>query len=470
MGATVALIPVQTEMVAEDIAARLVQSKAKLLVTNAALLSMAEVASVLAGIVPIISMDKADPHTLCLDEFLKHGDPAVSTFELTSVEDTACMPAFINRTSGSTGKMKSVMTTHAHYIATMEGTLHTVPDDVDSSGDTWLSTLSLGFFINAKLLMSLNILLGIPVFLMRQPLNEYSSEIIKRQGVSFLFVTPPVAASLAKSSLSPEDTSSVKWLLSAGAPMSENLRSGLCAKFPAANLTLEWATSETMLITMQYGPASKRPGSSGTLVHGMQARVIDTETGADLGANQLGELLVRNKLARFQGYKDDAVANRAFDSEGFFHTDDYGYIDEHYNVYIIDRLKEMLRVGSGYGSRVSATELENVLYEHPAVASVVVVGVHSEELAVDLPTAFIKLQETHKDAYVLDLLKEIEDYGRRHLKGLKSLTGGAYFVDQYPTTGFKVNRQALKRAAKKNLKNQADHMSTRTLNFTINAY
>ena len=60
---------------------------------------------------------------------------------------------------------------------------------------------------------------------------------------------------------------------------------------------------------MQIDEASSVPGSSGTLVHGVEARVIDLETKEDLGHNQQGEILVRNTLARFAGYKDNAEAN-----------------------------------------------------------------------------------------------------------------------------------------------------------------
>src|SRR4051812_16762690 len=54
---------------------------------------------------------------------------------------------------------------------------------------------------------------------------------------------------------------------------------------------------------------------------------------------------------------------------------------------LIHRLKEMLRVGDGYGSRISASELENAVFEHPAVHNMIVVGIWDDDLATDLPTS-----------------------------------------------------------------------------------
>ena len=174
--------------------------------------------------------------------------------------------------------------------------------------------------------------------------------------------------------------------------MQTKLREAVSAKFSGTHLTVEWGTSETMLIAIQPDAESRRPGSSGTLVNGMQAKVVDTESGDELGENEEGELLVRSSLVRFAGYKDNDLANRDFDSEGWFHTGDYGFLDRNCNVYIIDRLKALLHVGDGYGSRISATELEAALFEHPSVASVVVVAIHGYHNEIDHPTAFVVLK------------------------------------------------------------------------------
>ena len=434
-------------MTAQDVAGRLDQANARLLITDADTLSMAEGASVLAGYISVITMDRVDGSLASVEELVENGDASVSHFKLETAEESESHNAFINRTTGSTGSLKSVVTTHAHYIATMEATRQTVPANTNPDQDQWLSSLSLGFFVNAKLHMSLNILLGIPVVLMDKPLDEHSIPVIKRHSISFLFLTPPIAAKLAGVEISPSDVRSVKWLLSAGAPMHSKLREAVSAKFSGTHLTLEWATSETMLLAIQTDEGSRQPGSSGTLVNGVQAKVVDTDTGDELGQNKEGEILVRNAAARYAGYKDNDTANEAFDAEGFFHTGDYGYLDDNCNVYIVDRLKELIRVGDGYGSHVSGPEVEAVIFEHPAVARVIVVGVRNDSTQIDQPTAFVILKPDYQVQAGPELAEEIGKFAARKLTGLKSLTGGIHFLSEYPTIGFKIDRRALKKMA-----------------------
>ncbi|OOO09378.1 AMP-dependent synthetase and ligase [Aspergillus oryzae] len=442
-GAVVALIPVQKEVSETDVAARLEQAKAKLVITDSELLRLTEVASMLAGCISVMTLDANDQNWPCVDSLLPMGNPDAQTFELKTPQEVDQHNAFINRTSGSTGTMKSVLTSHAHYIATMEATVGTIPADTNPDRDVWVSPLSLGFFINAKLHMGLNILLGIPVVLMKQTLDETTVDVVARHHITFLFITPPIAARLARADLRHINVSSVKWLLTAGAPMHENLRRTVSRQFGGVHLTLEWATSETMLLAMQVDECSKQPGSSGTLVNGIQAKVINVETGRECSYGEEGEILVRNAIARFKGYKDNEVANRDFDSEGWFHTGDYGYLDQNCNVYIVDRIKELLKVGEGYGSHVSAAEIEAILFEHPAVSSVVVVGVRNTETQVDEPTAFVILRMEYRSR-TAQVTRDIERYARAKLTGLRRLTGGVHCISSYPTTGFKINRRALK--------------------------
>ncbi|KAL8704745.1 MAG: hypothetical protein Q9225_008067 [Loekoesia sp. 1 TL-2023] len=454
-GATVALIPIQTGMTAEDVAGRLDQAKVKLLITDAENELMAEGASVLAGCPSVVTLNRGDQSTACMEDLIATGDASMSHFELKTPEEAEAHNAFINRTSGSTGAMKSVITTHAHYIATMEATRMTVPENTDPDQDQWLSSLSLGFFVNAKLHMSLNILLGIPVVLMDRNLDEDSISVIKRHSISFLFLTPPIAAWLAKIDVVPSDVKSIKWLLSAGAPMHVKLREAVSEKFSGTSLTLEWATTETMLLAIQTDESSRRPGSSGTLVNGIQAKVINTDTGDELGPNEEGELWVRNVLTHFKGYKDNDAANQVFDSEGWFHTGDYGFLDNDCNVYIIDRLKELLRVGDGYGSHVSAAELESALFEHPSIARVVVVGIHNDDTQMDQPAAFVVLKPEYQAKAGRELAEEIERFAARKLSGLKRLTGGIYFLPEYPTVGFKIDRKTLKEYGRRQMSDTA---------------
>ncbi|RHZ55714.1 hypothetical protein CDV55_101331 [Aspergillus turcosus] len=445
-GATVALIPVQTVTTKEDVAQYLRQYGTSLLFTDSDMLHMAEAAvkevSGRSRDIPLVTLDKGSHIWPSLDALLSTASTCLEpVFQLNTPDDASHHIAFLNRTSGSTGDMKCVRISHAHFIATMKGTRATTPPDTNPDEDVWLSTISLGFLINAKINMGLNILLGVPVVFMRSELDTSDLRIIQCARISFLFITPPLAAQIARANMDDVDTSSVKWLLTAGAPMHDNLRQAVSRKFGGVPLTLELGTTETMLVAIQTEDWTRKPGSTGTLVSGLEAKVIDPLTGSELGPLDAGEILVRNCLAVYKGYKDNEIANRAFDSEGWFHTGDYGYLDEDCNVYIVDRIKELIKTGGGYGSHVSTTELETVLFTHPAVESVVVIGVRDEGTQLDRPTAFVVLKSCECPKQLSD---EIQSFADQRLTGLRSLTGGVHCIPEIPKKGFKIDRNALR--------------------------
>ncbi|KAL3462221.1 hypothetical protein BJX64DRAFT_277305 [Aspergillus heterothallicus] len=450
-GATISPIPVQTGLDVPAVVPRLEQADAKLIITGSTLAALSKGAAEAYNNIPLISLDPlSDESTIAsITSLLEAEQTPYRGFHLSTQEQTETHNAFIYRTSGSSGTIKSVLTTHAHWAANLLTTKLTVPATTDPARDVWISSLPFAYGINAKLNLGLNILLGIPVIIVLGPFDQESLPLIDAYGISFLFVTPPLAAQIAKAQKTPQTTfKSIKWLLSAGAPLHEKIRDAVQEKFNGVRLTLEWGTTETLLIALQIDAESTVPGSSGTLVHGIEARVIDLDTGADLAADEKGEILVRNSLARFAGYKDNAEANKEFDSEGWFHSGDVGYLDANANVFIVDRLKELLRVGDGYGTHVSVGEFEAVLFDHPAVATAIVVGIRDVETQQEHPTSFVILQpaesEKRDSSGLAKLAVEIEAFVEEKLGSFKRLTGGVWFVERYPTVGYKINRQWLK--------------------------
>ncbi|KAL4863811.1 hypothetical protein BDV12DRAFT_201745 [Aspergillus spectabilis] len=446
-GGTISPIPVQTGLDIPAVVPRLQQANVMLIITDRELSGVSKGAAKIAGDIPLISLDQLEDEDIkSLTNLVYREETPFSGFHLTTQEQTDTRNAFIYRTSGSSGNIKSVLTTHAHWTANLLTTKLTVPENTDPSKDVWISSLPFAYGINAKLNLGLNVLLGIPVIIVLKPFDQSSLPLIDIYGITFLFVTPPLAAQIAKSEKTPSTTyQSIKWLLSAGAPLHDKIRDAVQEKFNGVRLTLEWGTTETLLIALQIDEKSTVPGSSGTLVHGIEARVIDLDSGKDLGVNEKGEILVRNSLARFAGYKDNDEANKDFDTEGWFHSGDVGYLDENANVFIVDRLKELLRVGDGYGTHVSTGEFEAVLFDHPAVATAIVVGIRDVDTQQEHPTSFVILQPGEKERRdLVGLAAEIESFVEEKLGSFKRLTGGVYFVEKYPQVGYKINRQRLK--------------------------
>jgi acyl-CoA synthetase (AMP-forming)/AMP-acid ligase II len=125
------------------------------------------------------------------------------------------------------------------------------------------------------------------------------------------------------------------------------------------------------------------------LVANTVAKVLDLQTGKELGANQTGEILARGPQIAM-GYLDNPTASaETFDSEGFFHTGDVGNIDDQGLFHIEDRIKEMIKVK---GLQVPPAELEDLLLGHKDVEDCAVLGV-PDDYAGERPKAYIVLKK-----------------------------------------------------------------------------
>ncbi len=168
-----------------------------------------------------------------------------------------------------------------------------------------------------------------------------------------------------------------------------------------------------------------RPGSVGLLVGGTEARVVDPGSGAALPAGEDGEVWVRGPQL-MAGYRDDPDATAAtIDADGWLHTGDLGHIDEDGSIFLVDRLKELIKVR---GYQVAPAELEAVLVTHPAVADAAVIGVPDERDG-ERPKAFVvsrgPLDREELSAYVAERVAPYKRLGAiEEIDELpKSLTG-----------------------------------------------
>jgi acyl-CoA synthetase (AMP-forming)/AMP-acid ligase II len=124
------------------------------------------------------------------------------------------------------------------------------------------------------------------------------------------------------------------------------------------------------------------------LIPNQECRVVDYSTGLDLGPNQSGEIWLRGPNI-MQGYLNQPEASRnTVDAEGWLHTGDIGYIDEEGYLYIVDRIKELIKYK---GLQIAPAELEATLLAHPSVADAAVIG-RADAEAGEVPKAFVVLK------------------------------------------------------------------------------
>jgi fatty-acyl-CoA synthase len=131
----------------------------------------------------------------------------------------------------------------------------------------------------------------------------------------------------------------------------------------------------------------QRLNACGTPLSGMQVRIVDPETGAEVPRGQKGELKVRG-YSVFAGYYKDPVKSAEVLRDGWFHTGDLCSVDGDGHVTCHGRIKDMLKVG---GENVAAVEIEAFLSTHPAVKLVQVIGVPDPRLT-EVAAAFVELK------------------------------------------------------------------------------
>ena len=199
-------------------------------------------------------------------------------------------------------------------------------------------------------------------------------------------VVPPVVLALARHpAVDQYDLSSLEWLGCGAAPLSAELQQA-CAERIGCPVGQGYGMTEaTAGIALFPVGTPVVPGSSGRLLPGIRARITDPDTGADLAPGQAGELWVRTP-ALMTGYLGNPAASAAtVDEDGWLHTGDIARFDTDGNLFLLDRVKELIKVK---GFQVAPAELEAILRSHPAVADAAVIPV-PDERAGELPKAYV---------------------------------------------------------------------------------
>ncbi len=300
--------------------------------------------------------------------------------------------AVLPYSSGTTGNPKGVMLTHTNLVANLA---QLAPTLRVSASDTVLAVLPFFHIYGMNVIMNLTLrergkLATLPRFDL-----ELFLDVVQRHGCTMLYIAPPVAVALAKHpAVARYDLSSVEVVVCGAAPMDEELGKALTKRIPSELLQGFGMTelSPVSHVTPLDG-ADISVGSIGVAIPNIEFRVVDPATGADIAAGPdgrtgPGEMLVRGPGV-MQGYLGNPEATAAtITADGFLHTGDIVEVGPLGEVYVVDRLKELIKY-KGY--QVPPAELEALLLTHPAIADAAVVAYPDEE-AGEIPRAFIVVQ------------------------------------------------------------------------------
>ncbi|MFN3164453.1 MAG: AMP-binding protein [Pseudohongiellaceae bacterium] len=220
---------------------------------------------------------------------------------------------------------------------------------------------------------------------------EQFLQIVQDYKVTSLNLVPPLILALAKHPLVDNyDLSSVRIIGSGAAPLGSDLEKS-CGERLSCDIYQGYGLTEVSgasHINIAPVPPEKQ-GSVGPVLPNTESRVIDTETGAELGINEKGEVMVRGPHVMVGYLNNKEATDQCIDSNGWFHTGDIGYADEDGYFYIVDRVKELIKY-KGY--QVPPAELEAILVAHPSISDAAVIPSPDEE-AGEVPKAFVVLKE-----------------------------------------------------------------------------
>jgi long-chain acyl-CoA synthetase len=289
--------------------------------------------------------------------------------------------AVILYTSGTTGKPKGAELTHANLRRNVEAVLHLFSIEAD---ETILGALPLFHSFGQTCTLNAAVAAGASLALIpRFDAGTALALIDERRVALFAGVPTMYAALLHHRDRRRFDVSCLRLCVSGGAALPVELLRGFEEAFGC--IILEgYGLSETSPVACFNHPDRKRkPGSIGTPIAGVELRAVD-DARTEVAQGDVGEIAIRgHNVMRGYWRRPEATAE-AIDADGWFYTGDVGRVDEDGCWFIVDRKKELIIRG---GYNVYPREIEEVLYEHPAVLEAAVVGVPHAELGEEIGAA-----------------------------------------------------------------------------------
>ena len=346
-----------------ELARQLADSGASVLATIPTLVPAALSAGASTDVREVVVLGEAEGATSIL-ELLAAEDPAPD-----AVLDPATAVALLPYSSGTTGLPKGVMLTHANLVTSVRQVRRGLPA---TGRDTLLAVVPFFHIMGFMLTLAVPLASGAAVVTMPRFDLERFLALIQEYRVTVLVVAPPIMAALSRHPMvDAYDLTSLELIVSGGAPLGADLQRDVAERIPSAAVGQGWGMTETTVgATMPDRDFGTEPGSVGRVMPNTELRVVEPWTGRDLAAGERGELWVRGPQV-MAGYLNRPEATAGIiDAGGWLRTGDLGYVDGDGNVFVVDRLKELIKV-SAY--QVAPAELEAILVTHPQVADAAVI-------------------------------------------------------------------------------------------------
>jgi long-chain acyl-CoA synthetase len=287
-------------------------------------------------------------------------------------------PAVLLYTSGTSGDPKAAVLTHGNLRWAAEYTagplLGLSPDDVV------LGAPPLSHVFGQTVAMNASIAAGARVALTTRFEAEAALELMVRTSTTVFLGVPTMCIALLQAARKAPELPRLRITHAGAAPFAVEVLEAFTAMFGCPLLEGYGMTETSAVIATHHLGQPTKPGSVGTPVEGAEMRLVDLR-GEDVPIGEIGEVLVRSP-GLMRGYWQNPAATRAaIDEDGWFATGDVGYRDSDGYLFLVDRKKDTILRG---GYSVYPREVEEALYQHPAVAEAAVVGVPDARLGEEV--------------------------------------------------------------------------------------
>jgi long-chain acyl-CoA synthetase len=336
-------------------------------------LSSARMSSSLARAIPFEELLTEDERRLKVAAIDPHEDVAVILY-----------------TSGTTGTPKGAMLTHKNIVANTVQFAEWYA--LESGTETCIGVLPMFHSGGMSGAMNIPLYAGATLVILSRFRPASVTRAMERYRATRLFGVPTMFIALLNHEESRRaDYSSLRACRTNAAPLPPSVKAAFDELVGREVLVEGYGLTETSPLTHANPIDRAKPGSIGIPIADTDAKLVDLETGADLPVGEPGELVIRGPQV-MKGYWNRSEETAAAMAGGWFHTGDVARMDDDGYFFIVDRKKNQINTA---GFKVWPREVEEVIYAHPAVKMVAVIGV-DDAYRGEVVKAFVVLKEEHR--------------------------------------------------------------------------
>lgn len=321
-------------------------------------------------------------------------------------------PAQLQYTGGTTGLAKGAILTHNNLIANVWQCREWMTD-LRAGKEVFLGVIPFFHVYGLTACMNVGVSLGATMVLLPKFKTEDVLRAIQKYETT---VFPGVQAMYLAINGNPEthkyDLKSIRYCISGAGPLHQEVQEKF-ESITGAMVVEGYGLSEASPVTHvnPFSRISRKIGSIGLPLPGTDAKIVDLETGSELGPDKPGELLIKGPQV-MQGYWQRPEETAETLKDGWLHTGDIAVMDENGFFSIVDRKKDMIKTG---GENVYPREVEEVLFRHPKIKEAVVVGLPDpEKFRGEIIKVYVVLKENESASE-----QEILDFCSRELARFK---------------------------------------------------